>query len=508
MNPQSNTANSRIHSAAPPVLLNPGASVELALALGACALTLVGAYLGFVYLLVAISVAVVFLAVRKASPAGQVAFLMVAIQLNIFSIEFGDRVFDYETFYTLRPATPAVAIMLVLLLWRLVNRNERLGDIPALKPMLLLDGAYFAATLLHPSSQFLFRGLIACALLTINVGIFVLFVRQLLPDPRLIERATRWLIALYAVYALAGILMVLVNLSGLDPHDYLVQVDTLGNWTMTSEGANTQIPRPWSFEPNTGSQMAAVCLLALTKAMQRDERHRGLLWLSAALIFIGVLLSFSRGAWVGLGAGMILLPFGARYAPRQGPNLRTSIWRTVAVLIGTVVGGYFLLVAFLPYLKDVLIDRLMTLTMWDQGTMFLRYQNYLILINDALASPIIGRGAAAYRGLLEAPFVPESFLVETFHSAGLLGLAAFVWLQIYFLRQGLRLLRAGRHLQLRWVMPFLISYAGYFVSIQTNPDGWGAFNWMFMALLVATLFQDQGGRAGASAPAAAALEQT
>jgi len=480
--------------------LSSGFVTPLLLAFAACAIVMVGVWFGFAIVFVTILVVATFLAVRKAGPAGQVAFLMVAIQLNIFSIEFGDRVYNYENFFTIRPATPAVSIMLVLLLWRLLNKRETLGYLPAIKPMLVLDAAYFTATLLHPSSQFFIRGLITCCLLTINIGIFVLFVRRLLPSRELIDRAARWLIALYAIYALAGILMVVVNMSGLDPHDYLVQIDTLSNYTMTTEGGGTQIPRPWSFEPNTGSQMAAVCLLALAKAMQRDERHRQFLWLCAALIFIGVLLSFSRGAWVGFGVGMILLPFSARYVPRQGPKLRTPLWRTVVLLSGTVVGGYFLIVRLMPFMQDVLVERFMTLTMWDQGTMFLRLQNWMKLITDALQSPVFGRGASAYRGLLEAPNVPESFLVETFHSAGLVGVAAFVWLQIYLLRQAIRMLHAGEHLQLRWIMPFLVSYAGYFVSIQTNPNAWGGFYWMFVALFAATLYQTRFDRAPAMAP--------
>jgi hypothetical protein len=176
----------------------------------------------------------------------------------------------------------------------------------------------------------------------------------------------------------------------------------------------------------------------------------------------------------------------------QAPKLRGSMWRAIVIVCATLVGGYFLLITLLPYLKDVLVDRLMTLTMWDQGTMFLRFQNWMLLITDALGSPIIGRGATAYRGLLEPPFVPESFLIETFHSAGLVGVAAFVWLQVYLLRRALRMLRAGQHLKVRWIVPFLVSYGGYFVSIQTNPNAWGAFYWMFVALLTATFFsQDQ-----------------
>jgi hypothetical protein len=476
--------------------LNRGVPVEFFLALAACALTLLGVRFGFAFVFVAILAVVVFLAVRKAGPVAQVAVLMVAIQLNIFSIEFGDRLYTFENFYTLRPAVPVAAIMVSLLLWRVLNGTEKLGYLPALGPLLLLDGAFFSATLLHFASPYFLRGLMSCTLLALNIGIFVLFLRHLLPDRELIDRASRWLIAMYAIYALAGVLMVLLNVSGLDPHNHLVQLDILANYTMTAEGGNTPIPRPWSFDPNTGSQMAAVCLLALTKAMQRDERHRQLLWLCAALIFLGVMLSFARGAWVGLGFGLALLPFGIRYVPFGGQKLRQPVWRTLLILGATTVGGYFLIISFLPYLKEVLIDRLLTLSDWDKGTMFMRYQNWMLLITDGLHSPIIGHGGTAYRSLLPAPLVPESFLVETFHSAGLLGVSAFVWLQVHLLRRALRVLRAGRHLEIRWIMPFVIAYSGYFLAVQTNPNIWSAFYWMFLALLTAALYQGHRDRPG------------
>jgi hypothetical protein len=483
--------------------LNPSTSVAVLLALAACAVTMIGVWSGFELIFAAMLVVVMFLAVRKAGPVGQVAFLMVAIQLNIFSIEFGDRLYTFENFYTLRPATAATAIMLVLLLWRLLNGTQKLGYIPLIRPLLLLDAAFFLATLVHPKSPFFFRGLISCVLLAVNIGIFVMFLRQLLPNPDLIDRAVRWLIAMYAIYAAAGILMVLVNASGLDPHDQLVQIDTLGNYTMTTSGSDTPIPRPWSFEPNTGSQMAAVCLLALAKGMQRDERHRHLLRFCAAVIFIGVMLTFARGAWVGLAIGMILLPFSVRYVPFQGRRLKQPLWRTLLLLGGTVIGAYFLIITFLPYLKDVLVDRLLTLSMWDRGTLFGRYENWMMLLTDGLSSPIIGHGGAAYRGLLPPPLVPESFLIETFHSAGLVGVAAFVWLQVNLCGRALRMLRGGRHLEFRWIMPFGVAYTGYFVSVQTNPNAWSGFYWMFVALLTATLFQGDCEKGSASAPAGA-----
>jgi hypothetical protein len=379
--------------------------------------------------------------------------------------------------------------MLVLLLWRLLNGTEKLGYVPLLKPLLLLDAAFFLATLLHPSSPFFFRGLISCVLLGINIGIFVLFFRQLLPNRDLIDRASRWLITMYAIYATAGILMVLVNMSGLDPNDYLVQIHTLGDYTMTTAGSETPIPRPWSFEPNTGSQMAAVCLLALTKSFQRDEQHRGRLWLCAALIFIGVMLTFARGAWVGLGVGFIAMLIIMQAAARAKSAQRPRLYRILFIITVTVVGSYFVLVNIFPYLKDVLIERLLTLTMWGQGTMYGRFAYWMMLIADGMNSPIIGHGGVAYRGLLPPPLVPESFLVETFHSAGLVGLAAFVWLQILLFSRALRMLRGGRHLEFRWIMPFVVAYTGYFVSVQTNPNAWSGFYWMFVALLAATLYR-------------------
>jgi hypothetical protein len=472
------------------IWLDRGVSAELCLALLACAVTVIGVWFGFVFVLAPILALMVFLTVRKAGPVAQVAILMLAIQLNIFSIQFGDRVYAFESFFTIRPAAPVAAIMLLLLLWRLLNGSEKAGYLPLIRPLFLLDAAFFLATFLHFGSPLFLRGLMTCALLALNIGIFIIFIRLLLPDRELVDRATRWLIVMYAIYALAGVLMVLANLSGLDPHNHLVQIDTLANYTMTIEGGNTPIPRPWSFEPNTGTQMAAVCLLALTKAMQRDEQHRRLLWLCAALIFVGVMLSFARGAWVGLAVGLMLLPFGVRYVPLHRQQLRQPFWRTLAVVAATLVGGYFLITALLPYLRDVLLDRLLTLSDWDEGTMFIRYQNWMMLIVDGLRNPVFGHGGAAYRGVLPAPLVPESFLIETFHSAGFAGVAAFLWVQLHLFRRALWTLRAGMHLEIRWIMPFLIAYSGYFVAAQTNPNIWSAFYWMFLALFTATLYQN------------------
>jgi hypothetical protein len=469
--------------------LNPDASVQLSLGFLACAVALLGLWLGFALIYLAIFSLLLFLAIRKASPTTQVIFLMVAIQLNIFSIEFGDR-YDPENFFTLRPATPVAAIMLVLFLWRLSSGNETLKNVPLLKPLLWLDAAFFLATLLHPSSPFFFRGLISCVLLGMNVGIFVLFVRQLLPNRRLIDRAVRLLIVMYALYALCGILMVLVNLSGLDPHDRLVQMDTLGNYTMTTEGSNTPIPRPWSFDPNTGSQMAAVCLLALAKSLQRDERHRRRLAVCSALIFIGVVLSFARGAWVGLGVGFVGMLIMIRAAAPGRLEQRPRIFRSLLVITVSIVALYLALVKVFPYLKDVLIERFFTLGVWGEGTMYERFVFWMRYIQDGIRSPFLGHGADAYKTLIPPPHVSENFIIESFHATGVAGPLIFGWFHWKLLKRAVRTIRGGRQFELRWIVPFLSAYSGYFVAVQTNPNIWGAFFWMFLAFMVALLYQE------------------
>jgi hypothetical protein len=77
--------------AASPPHLNTSTATALSLALAGCAVTMIGVWFGFAPILLAIFAVGVFLALRKAGPVGQVALLMLAIQLNIFSIEFGDR---------------------------------------------------------------------------------------------------------------------------------------------------------------------------------------------------------------------------------------------------------------------------------------------------------------------------------------------------------------------------------------------------------------------------------
>jgi hypothetical protein len=477
----------------------------LCIGLAGCALSALSVWVGLGLCLAAALAVCAFLYARRCSPREQAVFLMFALQLNIFSLEFGDRLNDPGHFYSLRPALPVAIMLLSLLFWRVAAGQEHIGKLPLLRPLIALDAVYWIVTFIHPSSPYFFRGLISCTLLGVNVGIFLLFLRPLLAEPGLLDRVCRLLIMFYTVYALAGILMLAINLAGLDPHDYLVQVDTLGAWTMEQAGADTPTPHPWSFEPNTGSQMAAVCLLALTKAFQPDERHRYLLFFSAASILAGLMLTFARGPWVGFAAGIVASVFILRMASRRHEKrARPHMSRNIAIVSSVSVITYLVTVNLFPYLKGVLLGRLLTLSPedWQSGTMFDRLVHWIEFIQAGLASPILGHGADNYKVLLPPPRVSENFIIESFHVAGIWGPLLIGGVQIVLFRWGWQALRRGYQLQEPWLAPALCAYSGFIVAAQMNPSMWGGFYWMLLAIVTCILHQSRsrGGQSAATAP--------
>lgn len=466
-------------------------AMVLVLGLTACMLSVVVAHTGLavcVALLLAIGA---FVYAQRSSPRQQVIFLMVALQLNIFSLDFGDPLNDASHSFSLRPGLPVAVMLLGLLSWRWVCGREKLGRLPLFRPLVALDVVYWLATLLHPGSGFFFRGLISCTLLAVNVGIFLLFCRTLLAAPEMIDRLCRLLVVLYTAYALSGILLLAINLAGLDPNNNLVQVDSLGNWTMKAEGANTPVQRPWSFEPNTGSQMAAVSILALVRALAVTHRRYSYLFASA-VIFLGVVLTFARGAWVGYGAGivasMVILSLAAN---RHQEQSRGHLLRMGTLVVGSIVASYLLLVNLFPYLKDVLMARLFTLSAdkWTTGTLYERFWAWSQFIHEGIQSPLLGHGADSYRRLIAPPRVSENFLIESFHVSGIWGPLIMCWVHIVLLHRAWRALRRGGHRRLPWLVPLLCGYSCIFASAQMNPSMWGGFYWMLLGIVSATLFQ-------------------
>lgn len=460
----------------------------------ACGLSLLTVCTGISSLLATVLFLGAFLLALRSSPRQQVVLLIVALQLNVFSIEFGDRLYDPEHFYSLRPALPVAVMLVALLIWRVLTDREKLGKPPLVRVLVALDLIYWFTTLIHRDSPYFFRGLVSCTLLAVNVGIFLIFIRPLLTEPGLIDRACRLLITLYTIYVLVCIGMLAINLAGLDPQNYLVEIDTMGNWTMAEEGSNTPVPRPLSFEPNSGSQMAAICLLALAKSFQREEKHRYRYLFCAGALFIGVALTFARGAWVGLGAGLIASLFILGFAARQHrEKARTRSIRPLATAISVVVISCILIAWMFPFIGNVLVARLFTLSAgnWQRGTMFERFLAWSMFIQEGIQSPILGHGADSYRRLIAPPRVSENFIIESFHVAGIWGPLLIGWIHVVLLQRAWRAIRGNYHLQQHWLLPLLCGYSAMIVAAQMNPSMWGGFYWMLLAILTAAIFSFQ-----------------
>jgi hypothetical protein len=178
--------------------------------------------------------------------------------------------------------------------------------------------------------------------------------------------------------------------------------------------------------------------------------------------------------------------------------------RNIAIVSSVSVITYLVTVNLFPYLKGVLLGRLLTLSPedWQSGTMFDRLVHWIEFIQAGLASPILGHGADNYKVLLPPPRVSENFIIESFHVAGIWGPLLIGGVQIVLFRWGWQALRRGYQLQEPWLAPALCAYSGFIVAAQMNPSMWGGFYWMLLAIVTCILHQSRsrGGQSAATAP--------
>jgi hypothetical protein len=205
--------------------------------------------------------------------------------------------------------------------------------------------------------------------------------------------------------------------------------------------------------------------------------------LLAILLFIGDILAYSRGAWLGTLVGLLVLA-GLAIAKPGWANIRPQ--RVVLVLTLACATGALILV-FVPSVYDVLLGRGANLLNAQQGTGLGRLADWNLLITDGLKQPILGHGADAYKALLLPGLVVESASVEIFHSAGILGLGLYAMAYLLVVARLIRGVFGSRPESADRAMPAvaLASFVALFVSSQLNPSMWGNMYWLLLAICLA-----------------------
>lgn len=397
--------------------------------------------------------------------------------------------------FNLRPSFVVFVAVFPTLAYRWVVRRETSQKTPLLQVLLLLDGIFFFSTLINPDAPYHLRGLISCLLLLFNIALYLSVVRFTAGSASALNHVYSLLIGVASAYALLAVVSLVLFELGFGPARQLVQLIDIGDLTMN--GGNTPTPRSWLLEPNMGSYLAAIGVMALIRSGFSTGRARVWLGLASATIFVGVLLSYSRGAWlaaaVGLAtAGLIVL------MTRRGVSLSPAKLGAVGAIFVLAIAGS---VIAAPSVKTVLVARVANLLNIESGTGSQRLAFWVQITEDALRKPVLGHGSDAYRVLLPpppascqscGPYVAENITVEIFHTSGFVGLAAFLGLQVLLVRlviRGLRRSGAGSGRQRGLAIAAAAAYVTIIVAAQANPSFWGNMHWALLAVAVASALE-------------------
>lgn len=234
------------------------------------------------------------------------------------------------------------------------------------------------------------------------------------------------------------------------------------------------------FEPNIfGSFQAFSTITGVALLHLRQIRGRAFLWVATGTVLSGVALalSFTRAAWLGFFAGLLVLVF---FQLRGGRFV--LLLSRLGIIVATV------LVALVPTgLLENLSARFASIPDIDTGTIAFRLVRFRIALYEWPTSPVLGLGTNSFgqRHLdpsqNNAPdYLPNLFLA-TLYDIGLVGLlilllvfGMLVWALVRVTKSGVR--------ESALALALLCGMASLLVSYQGTNAFWFSYNWIVMAI--------------------------
>lgn len=341
--------------------------------------------------------------------------------------------------------------------WLLLMVAQRWQDwlTPIHLPVLLYWAVSAIATAFSPVRTAAMRGFLT---FTLYVLLFALMAQVL--------RSTRlrsWLISVYLLTALV------VSTYGL--RQWFVGVDALATW-VDPESPLAQTTRVYSYlgNPNLlAAYLVPAVIFSLAAIWAWPRWSLKALALTMTITNLTCLvLTFSRGGWIGLVVALMALALLLAY---WGSQFLPPFWRTWAIpiallLMAVLIGGAILLVGPLR-------DRVLSIFLWrrDSSNNF-RINVWLAVVEMIRDRPIlgIGPGNRAFNQIYplygQARFTAlsaYSIFLEVLVETGILGLGCFLWLLLVAFNQawrGVQVLRARAHPELPWLLAAIATMLG------------------------------------------------
>lgn len=412
-------------------------------------------------------------------------------------LQWGDAIalVIVATLFALAPYVPTTLIGVLLLacsaFWALLTVTDDGGE--GLTPIHLAVVAYWGvmllATALSPVRGAAISGLIK---LTLNVLLFLLMARVL--------RYPRFRTSLIAVYLLTALV---VSVFGL--RQWFFGADALATWVDPSSNlAGTTRVYSYLGNPNllAGYLIPAV-MLSGAAIFAWPRWTPKLLAILAFLVNCACLvLTFSRGGWLGfVGGGFAMLVLCVHFW-----SIRfTPFWKRWAIPV--LLGGSVAFLVFSVAALDPLRDRVMSIFAGrsDSSNNF-RLNVWTSVIEMIKDRPVLGIGPGndafnrvypLYQKPRYTALSAYSVFLEIAVEAGMIGMAAFLWLLTVTFGQCWRMLQQLREVQAvqaYWLMAAIATMVGMLVhglvdTIWYRPQV--STLWWLMLALVASYYRSK-----------------
>lgn len=211
---------------------------------------------------------------------------------------------------------------------------------------------------------------------------------------------------------------------------------------LVGRGLLYRLKGPFGSEHTLYSVLAVVFFATLLDSVYIENPSRekralpaGVRWFVLCLTPVVILLTWSRGNWVGFLSGLCLFSFlGFRLMKRQ----KKLGWSGAALILVAAVG--FAVLAFVP--MEIVEGRIAY-----TGTIHWRFRRWELAAQQGIENPIFGIGLNNLRDVYYRNFGgytgTHNFFLSTFAELGLLGLLAYLAAMASIIGTGLTLYRKG-----------------------------------------------------------------
>jgi O-antigen ligase len=182
----------------------------------------------------------------------------------------------------------------------------------------------------------------------------------------------------------------------------------------------------------------AVALLIVawrSKQLETFQRWWRMSWLAAAIVLClgGLVVSFSRGAWLGVGAALLVLVFPQ--FGRHRSQRRMLAWIALGATLALIIGLAFSLRGGI-----ISANPLMRLSFWREALLLIQQHPLGIGLDQFFYyhNPIYGRSQLSPLELASVDPTaahPHNLVLDIWLRVGPLGSAAFAWLLLRFVQQ-------------------------------------------------------------------------